>query len=123
MKPSLTPYPPSVRRAALIIAICLALLIAYFSLVPPGDTPLPRLSDKIRHFAAYAALAVPVAMWIGPGRWSAVALLTVFGAGIEVAQAYAPTGREGSLADGLADALGAAAGVFLVWLVARTRRG
>ena len=122
MKTALAHYPPHIRRAALIVAIGLALLIGYFSLVPPNDSPMPHLSDKVRHFAAYALLAVPVAMWLGPGRLSAVALLTAFGAAIEVAQAFAGTGRDASIWDGLADLLGAAAGAGLIWIVALTRR-
>ena len=68
MRPALAPYPPAIRRAALIVGLCLAVLIGYFSLVTPGETPAPQISDKLRHFAAYWALAVPAAMWFGPGR-------------------------------------------------------
>jgi VanZ family protein len=122
MNPALVPYPPVVRRAALVIAVCLAVLIGYFSLVPPGDAPAPQISDKIRHFAAYATLAIPVAMWFGPGRLAAWVLTAVYGGGLEIAQALAGTGREGSWGDGAANALGAGAGVLLIWIIARTRR-
>lgn len=96
--------------------------IGYFSLVPPGDAPAPQISDKIRHFAAYAALAAPIAIWFGPQRLLAAALLAaLYGAGIEVAQVYAPTGREGSPADAGANALGAAMGTLMIWALARFR--
>jgi VanZ family protein len=121
MRPALAPYPPAIRRAALVIGLCLAALIGYFSLVTPGEAPAPQISDKIRHFAAYAALAVPAAMWLGPGRVLAALLVALYGAGLEVAQAFAGTGREGSVADGAANSLGAAAGTALVWIIARTR--
>lgn len=122
MNPALVPYPPHIRRAALIVAALMALVIGYFSLVPPGEAPAPQISDKIRHFGAYAMLAVPVAMWFGPGRIAAALVVATYGAGLEVAQAFAGTGREGSLVDGLANALGAAAGYLLVLFIARTRR-
>lgn len=121
MNPALAPYPPAIRRGALVIAALLAVLIGYYSLVPPGDAPASQISDKIRHFAAYAGLAVPVAMWIGPGRLAAVLVAAAYGAGLEIAQAFAGTGREGSLADALANTLGAGAGFLLVWFIARTR--
>lgn len=121
MNPALVPYPPVIRRAALVIGVLLALVIGYFSLVPPGEAPAPQISDKIRHFAAYATLAIPVAMWFGPGRMAAWAVTTLYGGGLEIAQALAGTGREGSLADALANALGAGTGVLLVWIIARTR--
>lgn len=121
MRPALAPYPPAIRLAALVIAALLAVLIGYYSLVPPGDVPAPQISDKVRHFAAYAGLAVPVAMWFGPGRLAAVLVAASYGAGLEIAQALAGTGREGSLADAAANMLGAGAGFLLVWLIARTR--
>lgn len=121
MNPALVPYPPFVRRAALAVALILAGGIAYMSLVPGGTVPAPYLSDKIRHFGAYAMLAIPAAMWFGPGRWAAVGVLTVYGAGLEVAQAVFTATREASVLDGLANALGATAGVLLVWFIARTR--
>lgn len=122
MNPQNLPYPPAIRRAALILAVLLAVLIGYFSLVPPGEAPAPQISDKIRHFAAYAMLAVPVAMWFSPKRLAAWGLTALYGGGLEIAQMLAGTGREGSPADALANALGAGAGVFLIWVIARTRR-
>lgn len=122
MNPALVPYPPAIRRAAVVIAALLAVVIAYFSLVPPGEAPAPQISDKLRHFAAYAGLAVPVAMWFGPGRLAAVLVVALYGAGLEMAQAFAGTGREASFGDAAANTLGAAAGALLVWIIARSRR-
>lgn len=127
MRPALAPYPPSIRRAALVIGLCLAAVIGYFSLVTPGEAPAPQISDKLRHFAAYAALAIPAAMWLGPGHVGrgllAVVVVALYGAGLEAAQSFSGTGREGSVADGAANALGAMAGVSIVFIIARTRRG
>jgi VanZ family protein len=117
-----TPYPPAIRRAALTIGVLLAILIGYLSLVPPGDVPAPGISDKLKHFAAYATLAVPVAMWFAPARRRGALIVTAYGAGLEVAQALSGTGREGSIADAMANGAGAAAGTLLVWWIARTRQ-
>lgn len=116
------PYPPHIRRAAAIIAALLALLIAYFSLVPPGETPAPQISDKIRHFGAYAMLAIPTAMWLAPRRIAPAVIVAAWGIVMEIAQGLAGTGREASIGDALANTAGASAGVFLIWMVARRRR-
>lgn len=122
MKPALVPYPPSVRRAALVIALLIAIGIAYLSMMSGPAVPAPDVSDKIRHFGAYAMLAIPAAMWFGPGRAATVIVLTVYGAGLEIAQAVFTATREASVLDGVANALGAVAGYLLVWFIARTRR-
>lgn len=122
MQPAEIPYPPHIRRAAAVIAVLLALLIAYFSLVPPGETPAPQISDKLRHFGAYAMLAIPTAMWLAPRRIMPAVIVAVWGIAMEIAQGLAGTGREASLSDALANTLGACAGVLLIWIVARRRR-
>lgn len=122
MDSSQLPYPAPVRRAAMLVAAALALVIGYYSLVPPGEAPAPQLSDKVRHFAAYAALAVPAAMWLAPRRVLPAIGAATYGIALEIGQAFAGTGREGSIGDVLANGLGASAGVFLVWLIARRRR-
>lgn len=113
----------AIRRASVVFAALLAVIVAYFSLVPPGSAPAPQLSDKIRHFIAYAALTVPLALWFGRGRLLlAVSAAALYGAGLEFAQALAGTGREGSVADAVANALGACAGGLAVALAFRLRR-
>jgi VanZ family protein len=122
MNPALVPYPPAIRRAALVIGLLLAVVVGYYSLVPPGEAPAPQISDKVRHFAAYAGLAVPIAMWFSPRRLWAWLSVAGYGAAMEVAQGLAGTGREASVLDGLANAAGAGAGVLLIWIIARRRR-
>lgn len=113
-------YSVSIRRAAAVLAALIAVIVGYFSLVPPGEAPAPQISDKIRHFVAYATLAVPVAVWFGPRRlMAAMAVTALYGAGLEATQALAGIGREGSLADAAANALGAVIGVLSVWTSAR----
>lgn len=116
------PYPPHIRRAASVIAALLAVLIAYFSLVPPGETPAPQISDKIRHFGAYVMLAIPAAMWLAPRRIAPAVIVAAWGIVLEIAQGLAGTGREASIGDALANTAGACAGVFFIWMVGRRRR-
>ncbi len=123
MSPARQPFPQSVRRSAGVLAAVIAAVIFYFSLVPAEEAPGADVSDKLRHFVAYAALAIPVSIWLGPHRWLAtIALVSLVGAGAEVAQALAPTGREASFADAFANAGGAVLGTGLVWLSLTLRR-
>ncbi|MEZ5953090.1 MAG: VanZ family protein [Hyphomonas sp.] len=89
-------------------------VIATLSLLPSADLPPVEGSDKVKHFVAYAALGFPVAVWAGPGKaLRALVLTALFGGCVEVAQLLAPTGREGSLLDELANVLGGALGTGL----------
>ena len=51
---------PLIRSLAGLAAIGLAIIIVVYSLVPVSEAPAPQLPDKIKHFAAYAALAAPL---------------------------------------------------------------
>lgn len=121
------PPPPlsvrdRLRRAAGVTALGLALVIAWLSLIPMEGVPAPEVSDKLRHFAAYAALAAPLAVALGTRRWMMAALLAaIYGGAMEVAQALAPTGREGSVADAAANLGGAVLGAAAARLVWRRR--
>lgn len=110
------------RLTAALAAFCLAVLIGYLSLVPASEVPAPQVSDKVKHFLAYAALAAPLAAALRPQRWlAAVLIATGFGLVLELAQAMGGAGREGSPADVLANLMGALAGAGLVRLTARGR--
>ena len=116
------PFPglSAYRLTAALAALGLALLLSYLSLIPAGDVPAPQISDKVRHFLAYAALAAPLAVALRPARWLAAVLMAAgLGLGLEVAQAMGDAGREGSPGDALANLLGALAGAGLVRLSAR----
>ena len=69
-----------------------------------------------------APLAIPAAMWFGPGRLWAWLVVAAYGGALEIAQALGGAGREGSWADAFANTLGAGTGVLLIWIIARTRR-
>lgn len=108
------------RRIAGLAAIALMLVIAVLSLLPVADLPPVGGSDKLKHFIAYAALGGAITVWAGPGRALRAFLIAVsYGALIEIAQVLAPTGREFSLLDEGANALGAGLASLLVLFVRR----
>ena len=108
---------PKLRALCAVATAMLALLIAWQSLVPPSDIPGPKLWDKLMHFIAYGCLGVPAALWLGPRKLVICLILVIaYGAGLELAQHLSPTAREGSVQDGLANAIGALAGISLVGL-------
>ena len=109
---------PGLRALCGVTALALALFIAWQSLVPPSDIPGPKLWDKLLHFIAYGSLSVPVALWLGPRKLVvSLILIIAYGIGLELAQHLAPTGRVGSGADALANALGGLMGVGLIGIL------
>jgi len=119
MPPSLTP----IRILAGLAAIGIAALIIYLSLIPAREVPGPPVSDKLKHFMAYAALAVPMTLAAGAARWRSVVIVAaLFGIGLEFAQAAVTADREGSGLDALANLMGALFGAGLVWIGLRLRR-
>jgi len=98
-------------RMAFAVSVGAILLLA---LMPSGggNDWFPQ-ADKLRHAAAFIALwALGQRARLQPGWVLALVLLT-FGIGIELLQALTPH-RQPSLADVLADAVGIAAGRWLV---------
>ncbi|MDX1293502.1 MAG: VanZ family protein [Hyphomonas sp.] len=113
---------PLIRGLAALSAFGLAVLIAVYSLVPASQAPAPSVSDKVKHFAAYAALAAPLWVALGPGMRraaTAFALAVLFGIGLELAQMLGTAGREGSALDVAANMGGAVAGLACVWMAGR----
>ncbi|KCZ84155.1 hypothetical protein HAD_00710 [Hyphomonas adhaerens MHS-3] len=102
---------PAMRRFAGLATIVLLIAIAVLSLLPSGDLPPVEGSDKVKHFLAYGSLGGAMAMAFGPGRALRAFLITIgYGALMEVAQALAPTGREFSVLDEVANILGTGVG-------------
>ena len=110
----------AMRRFAGISAIGLMIAIAVLSLLPSGDLPPVDGSDKLKHFIAYGSLGGAMAIAAGPGRALRAFLITIgYGALMEVAQALAPTGREFSILDEVANMLGAGLGTGIAMALRR----
>ena len=98
-------------RGAFVVALAGILMIALW---PAGQGPdwFPQ-ADKLRHALAFIALwAIGRRASLTPA-WALAFGLIAFGIGIEIAQSFTPD-REASAADVLADALGIAAGRWLL---------
>ncbi|GAW32989.1 vanZ like family protein [Roseovarius sp. A-2] len=105
----------------LFLTLGLALTIAALTLmpVPPGPDGVSWM-DKLAHFLAFGALAVPLA-WRHPVHWRAVALVALaYGGAIEIVQPY--VGRSAEWADLLADGLGAFGAAWAAAQIAHRRR-
>ncbi|MEM1150097.1 MAG: VanZ family protein [Pseudomonadota bacterium] len=110
------------RFGAVDLAAGLALLIyvgfiSYAALRPPADGPGIVGLDKLLHAGAFTGLFVLAAL-ASRGRHLAAVVIgcLIYGGAIELAQGLMPYGREPSLADGVANAVGIAIG-FGVWRV------
>lgn len=111
-----------IRRLAMVASLLVAAVIAYLSLMPVDEGPAPVFTDKINHFLAYAGLAAPLTLALHPRRWmNAVIVATVYGIGLEFAQAMGDAGREGSVLDAVANFLGALFGAALIRFSAGVR--
>lgn len=89
--------------AAFVLA---AAAIVWFSLKPMVAQPQLGHIDKVEHFAAYAGLTALGFLTLGRSSARLVAVILLFGIGVEIAQAMLPTGRTGSGLDALANAAG-----------------
>lgn len=111
-----------IRRLAMVASLLVAVIIAYLSLMPVNEGPAPVFTDKINHFLAYAGLAAPLTLALHPKRWlSVVIVATVYGIGLEFAQAAGDAGREASVLDSVANFLGALFGAALIRFTAGVR--
>ena len=101
------------QRYGVLVSLGLAVIIAVLSLTPVPDTPLVGGSDKLHHFIAYAAIALPLGLQAHGWRWSVIALgaCFLFGGMIEIIQPY--VGRQGEWADVGANILGSSAGFVI----------
>ena len=113
--------PAPITWLARILLVALLLLITWASLRPPPPMVGPNGADKVVHFLAYAAVAA-LALGSGMRAWTAVALAVLWGAGVEVAQGLGANGRTPSVADGVANTLGALAAVAAWSVVGRVIR-
>jgi len=97
-----------------ILTIAALAVILVMSLRPAVNLGSAAHMDKVAHLGAYAVLA-GLARLGWPSLWGGIifAALAVFGIGIELAQHFMDLGRTGSLADTLANMLGAALALII----------
>ncbi|WP_333586615.1 hypothetical protein [Phenylobacterium sp.] len=113
-------HPMLRRYAAALFALCLAAVV-YLSLVPGEMSPAGGLGlDKLQHAFAYFVLTGLGLMAVGRRLWLLL-LIAGLGAGMEIAQAIMPHGRQGDLID-LAANLSGQALAWGLWTLCRARR-
>lgn len=106
------------RRSLLrLLLLIYVLFVIYMSLQPPSDGPV-FYYDKLAHYLAYFAMAVMALLSFNStrARFVAFALVLILGALLELGQSFV-AGRDMSVYDGLANALGALSGLLLFRLV------
>lgn len=103
----LPPRPP----LAWGLTVGLIGVISGLTLMPASQAAGPPTPDKLYHFIAFAALAMPLCAAYPRRIWWVVAGAIVFGGMIEVIQPM--VGRGAEWLDLLADALGAVAGAWV----------
>ncbi len=122
-----SPWPRLLQPLASVGFVLCFFLIVLVSFAPASAGDLEQstgLDDKVAHFLAYAAV-MGCGMWAvgtAESRLRVFLALVLFSAVIELGQPLFAEGREGSLADMLANTLGLIFGVGLgVWLLAGLR--
>jgi VanZ family protein len=98
-------------RAAFAVGLVLVILL---SLMPASSVPSADISDKIEHFLGYFALAAAGAIGFHGRRDRLIIIFSLIALGIlmEFGQMFAP-GRDPSIGDGIANALGVLCGATL----------
>jgi VanZ family protein len=109
---------PRIVKFAFWLAATAVLVVA---LLPGRDAP--QLGwDKLMHFSAFAALTTIALLGYGRSRPLLVgALMSGFGALIEVLQGLPLFHRDASVADWIADTLAVIAVLTAAWIVSRVR--
>jgi len=129
---SAPPLQASTRTRRLLGWLCALVWLGAFAAThaPPGDVPNVGPSDKVLHFAGYAALATPLMLLLAargrPGRHRAaitIGVLLAYAALDELTQPI--VGRDADILDWLCDIAGAATSVVvweIIFAVRRRRR-
>ncbi|HEV7368536.1 VanZ family protein [Arenibaculum sp.] len=104
-------------------AVVVAGIVVVLSLLPIDRAMGSGYSDKLDHFAAYAALGALATLGWGArsGIWPLVAACMALGGALELLQNFSP-GRVASFADMAANASGALAGAAGGWALLRWRQ-
>lgn len=99
------------KRHALAMAatVLLAAVIAYLTLTPPRPESAPGLlSDKAYHVIAFTALVMPSSLLYARSLIWLIPAAILFGGAIELLQPH--VGRDGDMADFIADIAGVVCG-------------
>ncbi len=116
--------PQHQRQWRLLLAALVA-LVSWFAFSEASGAAAFSQVDKVKHVLAFTGLATAAALGWGPGLRTATFAATglaLYGAFIEAVQSFLP-GRVASWHDLLADGLGIACGLLLVWLARRQATG
>lgn len=109
------PKPATIIFRVLLFAAII--LIFFGSLSMGGTVKSINNADKVVHLVAYAGLAwLAIPSFSNTSIWKVFLILVCFGVGIEIAQSLMDFGRQGSLLDIYANAVGVSLGV-LFWLI------
>ncbi len=111
--------PAPLRWAIVAFSV---IVLAWLTQAPSEDLPTVNLWDKIEHALAFLALALLYGLLFPKARLRAAVAALVLGAVVEVLQAVLPFGRDAEALDLLADAIGVAAGLILLRLLAGPAR-
>ena len=107
------------RRVRLSLYAVAAVILSYVALAPTQDVPgADLLWDKAEHGSAWTVLTLAGLALSTKRRWAIGVFAIAFGAIIEVLQAVMPFGRDGNVADWIADIIGVAA-AYVLWFIAR----
>lgn len=120
LRPHASPIAATMTHIFKILALLSALTIAYLSLRPSFSTGGIQHMDKVHHFLAYAVMAGLFRLgW--PRLWGGWIVLGVAAIGVtlEIGQHMMALGRTASIADAIANTLGALMAVLIVHLLRR----
>lgn len=114
-------HPRRFRRLVGVVLVCYWTALLVSTHVPLPEGTLSGGSDKLAHFAAYAGLAFLLGLWISVGRamrarhyLGAFGVVTAYGIIDELLQT--PVGRDTDPYDMLADGVGGAIGLALLFV-------
>ncbi len=110
-------------RGVQLTFIAAVLVITYNSLIPTHPSDAPKYFDKVMHLGAYFVLTGLFAFAFPRTKLLTIFLVvSIYGAGIEVLQGTLAEGRTASLADLLANLIGAALAIGIcAWIASQQK--
>ena len=99
-----------IKYQAIYLTILFGLIIAYGTLTPLDASVIP-VSDKWKHFVAFAVFVFPISLFKPKWTWLIFLMGVLYGGAIEVIQPYVNRYRE--MGDFWANTIGAIIGVVI----------